>query len=272
MRRSVRALIDNRIAGGRLSFDGNATKRATRRLIDEAMAPHRGRFLLELRDFRMQRNLPAGRLATAVLVANGSPAPSEEPGRAGWFLPFWEAFFPDLMPAEKNIPGSRKRTEVMRRGKVAYLIWQSIGDRFADPHLTRNFPSNVIGRGGPGGLVVSGLADGFFADAPIIEGRNLTLAERAAIVAPLINRTLTTGSVLQYWNDLNAFNSVRTRNAGFASGHSPIFLRVDPEQGGGPTGITVVDQNGTTSKTLRNVNGARQLGTAQIWIAAEWNE
>jgi hypothetical protein len=270
MRRADRALIDNRIAGGRLSFDGNATKRATSKLIDDAMAPHRGRFFLALEDFRGKRTLPAGRLLTSVLVANGNPGPGEDEGRAAWFLPFWEAFFPDRMPAE-NVPGSFPRTEVMRRGKVAYLIWQSVGDRFADPHLTQNFPSNVIGRGGPGGLVVSGLADGFFAHPPIIEDRDLTPAERDAIVAPLISRTLTAGSVLQYWIDLDTFNSVRTRKAGFFFGHSPIFLRVDPEAGN-PSGITVVDQNGMAVKVLRNVGGARQLGAAQIWIAAEWNE
>lgn len=274
MRRSVRALIDNRIAGGRLSSDGNRTKAVTSKLIDSAMAPHRRQFFLALDDFRKEGKLAAGRLETSVLVANGSPAIDQKEGtdnRARFFLPFWEAFFPDLM-AEQEVLGYPPLKERMRRGKVAYCVWQSAGYRFADPHLARNFKDGWVGRGAPGGLVASGLSDGLFVDGPDVEGRDLTPAERDAMVAPLIRRTLTPGSVLQYWGTLTWFNYVRARNEGWAKGHSPIFLRVDPEQGGNPTGITVVDHNGTTAKELHDVNGAPQLGSAQIWIAAEWNE
>ncbi|MGY1642005.1 polysaccharide deacetylase family protein [Geodermatophilus sp. SYSU D00703] len=271
MRRATRALVDNRITGGRLSFEDDVTTAATSRLINGAVRPYLSFFGHALSSFRAQRNIPAARrLRPADLLANGSPDPGEVPGRAGWFLPFWEALFPDRMPAQK-VNGTRRRTRRMTRGMVAYAIWQSQSETFADPDLTTNFPDAYIARGAPGALVVTGLAREFFLDPPIIEGPDLPDAQRDEMVARIVDRALTTGSMLQYWVTLDGYNSVRTRRLDRHVGHSPVFLQVEPAQGT-PTGITVVDQFGQHAVAIQGATGKRRLGGAEVWVAAEWAE
>jgi hypothetical protein len=120
--------------------------------------------------------------------------------------------------------------------------------------------------------VLTGLATGFFLDGPKVQGRDLTDAEKDAIVARMVDdRTLTRFSMLQYWESLRGYNDIRNRKVVKRDGHSPVFLWVVPEQGNA-TGIEVIDQYGRNRMSIEGAKGHRLLGRAQIWIAAEWAE
>ena len=255
MRRSLRALIDNRITGGRLNFGRGRTSRATSALIDDAWSATGS----ELRSRVVANNHPP---ILVTVQAAGTAA-------RGQLLPIWEVFFPEKatqVEAEGN--GSVQHT----LGRVVYEIWQSNPDPARNLDSRNNYPDEVVGRGAPGALVVCGLATAYAVDG--LESANDS--DETAYLDRLANEIVTalqTGAVLQFWNQRTDFDGLRAREVRVASyGHSLIYRRNLAEK----AGIQVIDQGGT-GDCLKSGPQSNQriewLGKAQdIWIAANWDE
>jgi hypothetical protein len=254
MRRSVRALVNNRIAGGRLNFEVffvggrggtvGKNKPSTRRLVRDALGA--GAAAANVLDGQPDVNLLQGAIAAKLLVV-------------------FERLFPD--PVQLPTAGAG----AWPLGKVAYYVWQSGVDLFKDPAARGNFADDWLGGGGAGALVATGLA----ADYAVNPGQTVvrTTGEsdasfRARIVAAMRSGAVQPGAALQFWSNESDLKKIRNRTAsGPISGHSPMFLR--PE----PNGMTVLDQGGDN---VCSVGGEGYLEwhayKPDIWIAANWLE
>lgn len=255
MRRSLRALVDNRIAGGRLNFGSASTGAPTRALIDAAWA---------------------GLGVTAQSVANNRPVPHLLPDvGAPRLIPVFSAFFPAMVPAE-NIDGSTARTRIYRGGEMAYRIWQSILLAFEAEGTKRNFPSAHVGRGGAGALVATGLAAGYEVD-PVRSAGESDNAYFDRIVNAMLTG-LEPGAVLQFWHRDVDFEDIRARRTGeviTSYGHSPVFVRY-VLTAGNVTAVRIIDQSGEFDCPVTGAAGNRRIEwrgySQEVWIAANWEE
>lgn len=253
MRRTVRALVDNRIAGGRLNFGVASTSAPTRDLIRKAFV---------------------GTPATAAGVAANAPDPSGDPDTfAPRLEPILRAFFPD--PATEQVTPT-----ILDEGEMVYRLWQSYLKAFQANGTKRNFADAHIGRGAPGAMVSKGLA-GFHVD-PV---RNAGEADNHyfnRIVDSMIVG-LEPGALLQFWNLDSDFVSIKNRNVSGGAdphiaeyGHSPLFVRYERSGAGAVTGLRILDQNGESISQVAGAAGNRRIqwGSANqaIWIAANWAE
>jgi hypothetical protein len=291
MRRSVRALVNNRIAGGRLNFGAAVTSAPTRKLIEDAWALRRvrDRFLHSRAEFAAAKGVRPRTVTSASLLAANEPDPNAAAGRASWLKPMLEAFFPLDAPAV-TIDGSQERTKVLSLGQVAYAVWQSQTPMFQnkDPmfrgkDIKRNFSD--VGHGGPGALVLTGLASEYHLDPERIAAPpEADPAYFNRIVAAMLDG-LQPGAVLQFWNLDTDFEAIKARTlAGdpplpASYGHSPVFLRYPDPAAGEAAGIWVIDQTGAQHCPRRVApDGSDRLdwpgitALEQIWIAANWAE
>ena len=251
MRRTVRALIDNRITGGRLNFGVMKTTQVTRDLFAGC----------------------AGVRASS--VANYKPDPKGNPNEeAPKLLVLLNAMF-DSDCVQHDIPGVPRPENaiVLKLGRAAYFLWQS-GDPFLkDPRHVRNFSDRDIGRGGPGAAVMLGLAE-YHCNIPPSGESDSAYIDR--MVGAMIDG-LTPGATTQLWREIADFPILidRTRELGkeVASGHSPIFVRYMRESGRN-TGLVIIDQGGLDERSY-NVVGSppnRRFFDGKVWIAANWTE
>jgi len=255
LRRSVRALVDNRICGGRLNHGRAATGAPTRQLMTDAAA------------------------GLADILRDNRPLPSLSPGTgAPRLIPVLSAFFPAAVPAQ-SIGGSTNRTTVYDGGEMAYRLWQSIIATFQAEGTKRNFPTVCVGRGGPGALVGTGLATGYRLDPT----RNAGEGDDAYFdrIVGLMVTGLEPGAVLQFWNADADFEGVKASQTAAAPhamqsyGHSPVFVEY-VRTGATVTAIRIVDQFGESDCLIQGGAGTRRIewhGAEQaIWVAANWGE
>ncbi|WP_326639685.1 hypothetical protein OG884_33910 [Streptosporangium sp. NBC_01755] len=272
MRRVIRALVDNRIAGGRLNdvrsneiTDEDERLRFDARIlqiVDLAMQPYRNPFGTHLRDAAGFLPKPKGGWSPGALLIGGRPDPQLPGSYARWFLPFLNAFFPTLMPAT-NVRGSSCHRTRLSLGHTAYLVWQSRD--FAKNDVTRNFPDRVLGRGGPGALVLTGLAGDFHLDASPPPGDEAPDDYINASIARLTDGGLLPGALLQFWENSKDFHRVINRRvARTANGHSPVFAGVIDEEN-----VGIIDQGGRKHAV---VLPTPSLSGYRILIAADWIE
>jgi len=264
-RSAIRALIDNRIAGGRLNFGVAVTSAVTRGLINRAL----------------------GSNALVALVADNAPDPAADPVIAAGLVPILEAFFPDDMPQE-IIAGPPAAPVVYKTGAAAYRIWQSIVESFQSNDTKRNFSSDHIGRGGPGAAVMVKLAS-----YHVNLARNPGEADDAyfdrIVGAMLVG--LQPGALLQFWNLASDFEDIKARAVPLrpdppgpdriqtaSYGHSPIFVRYVVNAAGDVTGLRILDQHGEGDYLVTGTAAAgnRRIPwggeSQQVWIAANWTE
>lgn len=250
MRRSLRALVDNRIAGGRLNYQRASTSKETRQLIFAAWNSN-----------------------TAVkLVANNKPSSNAKPEKARKTIqPIFEAMFPEKSPAFM-VDGSNSRTKEYTLGRVAYELWQTVGAVMRSSGTKSNFSDAHIGRGAPAALVALGLADMFHVDMNKNTGD--TDERYADDVVESMLSGLEPGAVLQFWNKHEDFLHYKTRSKPGPSvvGHSPLFVSyID-----GTDGINVLDQSGRSRCPVEGSVGSRKINWSgyrpEVWIAANWNE
>ncbi|WP_326557644.1 hypothetical protein [Micromonospora sp. NBC_01796] len=259
MRRSVRALTDNRVCGGRLNFGRGVTGPGTRQLMDDAWA---------------------GTPAHAGILRNNQPLPNLSPDvGAPRLVPVLRAFFPDEVPAQ-NIGGSTHRATAYDGGEMAYRLWQTIIGSFHAEGTKRNFPPTVIGRGGPGVLVATGLAAGFQLDPVRRPGE--TDSVYFDRVVGLATAGIRPGALLQFWNLDTDFEGIKaTQTSANAHpmdsyGHSLVFVGYDRDGTGAVTGLITIDQFGEGIRTIGGAAGSRLIewggADQQIWVAANWAE
>jgi len=263
LRRTLRALVDNRIAGGRLVNERMSTTAVTKQLIDDAFA---------------------GTPASSAIIINGQPKPSANPATTSPKLgKIWEAFFPDPAAAQL-VGGSNTPRDPYTLGQVAYYLWQ-VGKEQALDNTKRNFSDAHVGRGSAGALVAAGLATDFTVDPPPKPVRPVGLSDAQyfeKIVDLMISGVVEPGSLLQFWVLNSDFE--RLKNRGVTSpadiqkyGHSPTFVElmpIDPATGK-PGGIVVIDQFGETSCPIVGTAADRRIEWSEpieIWCAASWDE
>lgn len=258
LRRTVRALIDNRIAGGRLNFGVDVTAATTRGIL--------------LRAF-------AGTPASVSAVADNEPNPFGDPNTLGANLePLVRAFFPDNAP-QANIPGAPGAPTVYDQGRMFYRLWQSILEDFQNNPTKRNFADEYIGRGGPGAARAVNLAT-----LRVDPVRNPGEADDAYFdrIVDQMLAGLEPGALLQFWRIDSDFINIKSRAvpgtppAIQSYGHSPLFVKYKRDNAGNVTGLTIIDQFGESSAPITGAAGQRRIqwhGDSQsIWIAANWTE
>jgi hypothetical protein len=267
LRRTVRALVNNRIAGGRLNYDRARTSSAVARLIDDAFVVGN----------------PAQ--AKSSIVANNSPrtdVPEVADIRAAalTLIPVLDMLFSGNAPAQV-LNGSASPVTPITNGRLFYDLWQSAASRFEDPNLARNYPDAHIGRGAPGALVAFGLAS-----YHVTGERNAGEADEDywdREVRGLL-AGMSPGDLIQLWATEPDFIRIKRRlwttTAHDAYGHSPVFHSTS-SSGGGRV-ITVYDQFGTTACTVIDTAGKLTLSwmmqnpadpqPEEVWIAANWIE
>jgi hypothetical protein len=262
LRRSVRALVDNRITGGRLNFQPKLTDKTTKDLM---------------------KNAWSGTPATANLLSNNNPQPNASPGKARDLEKILIAFFPADAPAHDiDGSGNTTRTKIYKEGEVAYNLWQTIESVLSAEGTMRNFSNDHVGRGGPGALVAVGLAPAFHVD-PFRNAGESDSDYFDRIVGDMLTG-LQPGAILQFWNFNTDYERIKTRAGRPDSyGHSPVFLRYIVN-GGLPQGIVVIDQFGESECRIDTSSGSRLMQwdpcprtrscarVQQIWVAANWEE
>ena len=252
MRRTVRALIDNRITGGRLNFGVMKTTQVTRDLFAGC----------------------AGVRASS--VANYKPDPGGNPAEeAPKLFVLLNAMF-DGDCVQHEIPGVPRPENaiVWKLGTAAYFLWQSGDPLLKDPRHIRNFSDRDIGRGGPGAAVMLGLAEYHCNIAPSNEPDSAYIDRMVGIMID----GLTAGATTQLWREIADFRILidRTRTLpkdNDASGHSPIFVQYMRESGRN-TGLVIIDQGGLNEETYDVVGSPpnRRFVDGLVWIAANWTE
>lgn len=258
MRRAVRALVDNHIAGGRLNFGVRSTSATTRGILQRAFA---------------------GTPATVAAVAANAPDPNGDPNLALSLQPILRAFFPNAAP-QVAIPGGPAAPTVYDEGEMAYRLWQSIILAFQDNSTQRNFANAFIGRGGPGAMCAVNLAA--FQVDPVRNPGETDAAYFDRIVGMML-AGLEPGALLQFWKLDSDFLDIKNRavsggaNPAIASyGHSPIFVRYERTNAGDVTGLRILDQYGESISPVVGAAGSRRIrwnGDNQaIWISANWTE
>lgn len=258
LRRTVRTLVDNRIAGGRLNFGIHSTSATTRGIIQRAFA---------------------GTLATVGRVAANAPNPDGDEGLASTLEPILQVFFPNDAP-QQPIPGPPAAPTIYDEGEMVYRLWQSIIIAFQANLTQRNFSNAHIGRGAPGAMVAVGLA-AFHVD-PV---RNAGEGDSAYFdrIVGLMLAGLQPGALLQFWNLDGDFLDLKNRSVpGGANpeiaeyGHSPLFVEYVRSAAGAVTGLRILDQYGESVVPVAGAAGVRRLrwdGSNQaIWIAVNWTE
>ena len=270
LRRVVRALVNNRIAGGRLNFEvyyvGNTRKRqnlqTTRDLVNEALGRE------------------ADNSFTGNAVFEGKPDHTGQPAeQAPTLIPVLKAMFHDPVALQPPPGGDPQFTE----GRTAYAVWQSMTPEFEGNATRRAFDPAWLGGGGPGALIALGLAADYAVnpDQTVVRAQAQSdVSFRSSVaVAMLTAGTLEPGASLQFWVLFSDLTDIRNRTVagrGNLTGHSPIFLRY-AGPAGNPTGIYVLDQTGQEALCARTgAAGSFILPwdgyNPQAWIAANWLE
>jgi hypothetical protein len=255
LRRTIRALANNRIAGGQLNY--HSLSRASIGLLRQAL----GDVALAIR----------GDGPRQIIRGADADALEDDIGTlAGSLKPVWAAFFPG--------------------GGKAYSLWQSIaGDWYETDDVTLKADHADIGgfrgRGAPGALVYLGLASALHNDPrPFRDPAHPTESEDdyAREMTQAVLGGLAPGALLQYWAEHEGFAILRHRRGTAAerksktlfSGHSPIF-REYLLAGDTVRGIRVQDQTeaGGVDVTLQSSGRLRWYGhEPDLWIAASWDE
>jgi hypothetical protein len=259
LRRTVRALIDNRIAGGRLNFGIGVTAATTRGIIRRAFA---------------------GTPASVGAVADNAPDPFGDVDAMALTLePLLRAFFPDPTP-QAPIPGAPANPTVFAEGATTYRLWQSILSAFQDDVTKRNFADDFIGRGAPGAMGALNLAAAHL--DPVQNAAEADAAFFDRIVGAIL-AGLQPGALLQFWHDKRDFVDIKNRAVAggdpvnlHSYGHSPIFVRYEQTNAGVVTGLRIIDQFGESSCPVTGAPGNRRIqwhGDNQaIWTSANWTE
>ena len=287
LRRAVMALVNNRIAGGRLKREvyRNRSKRYVDGLTGATLALIRDAFeadgvpevdaLAAVNELRQ-----AGKRLIDIDAGGNTTEEGLEANRLGKVL---DAFFPGQVPVYTVGGQAGSPPPDFTLGRVFVGHWYSGVDTRAPSPGRFAFSDDQVGFGAPGALVAFGLAQ--FAVQPAGPPRSGSVAQQRDAIARLMLRAgpdrLDPGAALQFWTSFAAFDAVRGRNMPPAAdkGHSPTFLRYSGSVASSRhTGVRVIDQNGNgeSEMTISTPGGLVELNwggyECVVWIAANWIE
>ena len=246
LRRLLRALVNNRIAGGRLSFGVASTSWRTRQLIEDAWAdaPSVTVPITESDGTVVDQLIDPG---PDLCAGNMPPASDPSTKEQLYLLGILVAFFPEA--ATKRAPALPDPTQPRTVGRVAYDLYFSILANLRREAITAYYDPLLVGRGGAGGAVYLDLASDVVVDA--IRGDQETVSQfYDRNVAELLDR-LEPGAILQQWHTLAMLQAALEAQQGsvadgdIVGGHAPIFHSfLDDAADGLPAGVRVLDQTG----------------------------
>lgn len=306
LRRSVRALINNRILGGRLNSTVSQPRNTLREHLVAVMAGATypaGMFpvrffddadtLFNEQEWRQLMGNNVNRLFTSNKAQGIRP---DSPAARGRRLePFLIAFFPTPAPQEVFVDAPPADAEIWPLGKVVYHLWQTLTAEFFDDRTKRNFRNVHVGRGGAGALVASALAAGYVSAPdpfPLRAAANPAdaVAHMNLLVANLLQNG-EPGAICQFYSrhlDFVEIAGARQPPPDFgaegAYGHSPVFIQSVPVDASLPEGgALMVDQfglhiwpiasveepfQGHIARLIRWIDGHAE----RVWAAANWDE
>lgn len=266
-RRFVRALVDNRIAGGRLnkywwSGNGKPPKKGIK-------TPQDVRGLIK--DAFSIANQESNGAASVSAVANNAPPISADPHIAApSLIPILDVFFPDPVP-QQSIPNRPSNAATFTKSGMAFDLWMSNINNFTSDATQRNFHPDHIGRGAPGAVVALGLAE--YVLNPVRQAgesqTNYITRVHTAIMQNIQSRAL-----LQLWNDQEIYESIRQRhNISLPenSGHPETFFFIDSDRAEFIT-FPEVDFVTSSLRVYSITQPPLRIGRPDIWIAANWLE
>lgn len=258
MRRTMRAWIDNRICGGRLSKEVN----------DKLPNRHNVKTPSETRALFANTGIAASS------VANNRPDTTMNAGDGVRLLtPLFITLFPNDC-TQHPIPGvdPPANAEIWPQGRAAVYLWQSAQEVLKSPQIVRNFSDDDMGRGGPGAIVMLGLAEYHCNELPPADSSSDT-QYIDELVGIMMNGGLNPGATTQLWRDIDFYRDmiVRTTTAAGPDGHSPVFARYNP-QTGSLTGMRIIDQVGERTYGVIGTPPTREFVDGLVWIAANWTE
>lgn len=274
LRRVVRALVDNRICGGRLNYMPRSTARDTRTLMSEYLGASLAMMLAD-----------DGPPTQVVDQSDAPPAQGTDlrvGTQAARLLPVLRRFFPDDAPtSDGSVPN-------LIQGDVMYGLWQSTARAYIANATKASYPIDYIGRGAPGALAYVGLAELVYnPDGPMANESPSHYSKR---VVNHLATGLVKGAPMQAWKFTSTFEAIRTLDTqhdifryptplsvGF--GHSPIFDGYDRPQRPHAQ-ISIIDQNtpGGDSQYTCLDNGIDEFSinfyreSCEMWFGCNWIE
>ncbi len=305
LRRSVRALINNRILGGRLNSPVTQPRNTLRETLVAVLAGATYPATMFPVRFFDEADAEFDELAWRELMGNHANRlfsrsksqgihPDSPAARARRLEPFLIAFFPNAAPQEVFVDAPPADAKIWPLGKAVYHLWQTLTDEFFDNRTKRNFRNTHIGRGGAGALVAAGLATGYvsapdqFLLRPAVAPAD-AVAHMNQLVANLLQHG-EPGAICQFYSrhqDYFEIAGTRTPPADFGSagayGHSPVFIRAEPASANLPLGgALMVDQfgphiwptvnvepfQGHVATLIQWIDGRAE----RVWAAANWDE
>ena len=285
LRRTVRALVNNRIAGGRLNFEVYYDRKNRRIGKNSDETRELVKAVLGTQAAKVLDGEPYHRAGE--FQPHGSPAQDHEIGeQALKCRDVLAALFADLIQPQPGNP-----SHSIAKGKAAYLVWQSTYDQFESTSTSDFFTDKWLAGGGAGAVIAMDLVNGY----TVRPGNNPedTIARNNGetdqsfqdrIVKAMLAGNLKAGATLQFWDRFVDLDAIRARAVPIppdpplglaAQGHSPIFLEyIGPPSS--PTGIVVLDQTGETHCDRTGNGGAFILPwyahNPEAWIATNWTE
>lgn len=305
LRRTMRALADNRICGGRLNYYEPNNVEDARLLLSQAWGTEVGFFPItpkfRVRDPRTRQTVDlkdqpdlcvAHEAPSAVFAADEQTANGQIADRNDWLALVMRLFWPDPMP-QQALAGASANPRVLTQGEAYFAIWQTYLPTLHDPSTRNNFAATHVARGAAGAMVAAGLA-AFVGNHNRQQGES-NAAWSNRVTLELMAQSLEPGALFQFWSRITDFEVISVQsmapNYGAAYtlpgklsasvtvrdhsyGHSPIFVGYT----GSLTGdvIRVIDQGAGNHAQLTGANGTYKLQWGEtpeeVWIAANWTE
>lgn len=261
MRRTIRALANNRIAGGQLNYVSLLEKKSKRQRSLDLLKQALGNAANRIKGSKPSQVVEEDEEGNVVGPGIGDLAMS--------LKPVWAAFFPN--------------------GDKAYSLWQSAAadwyrsDGSVEPHYQDAEP--FFARGAPGALAYLGLATLHYDPRKFRDSAHSgeSVDDYAKEMTQTILAGLSPGALLQFWLKHEGYEILKTRRATEAEkakprqlfvGHSLIFERYNAANGV-IVGIHVRDQNGNQGVPVSLLPSGRLRWFGRepdIWLAANWDE
>jgi hypothetical protein len=300
LRRTMRALVDNRICGGRLNHDEQKNVTDARTLLSQAWSTEAGFFpttpKFRVKDPRSRQTVDL-KDQPGLCVAHGAPSTvittdQQIADRNDWLALVMRLIWPDPMP-QQALAGASANPRVLTQGEAYFALWQTYLPALHDLATRNNFAAAHVARGAAGAMVAAGLA-AFVGNHNRQQGESND-AWSNRVTFELMALSLEPGALFQFWSRITDFEAISVQsmapNDGTAYtlpgklspseavrdnsyGHSPIFVQYTGSLAGNV--IKVIDQGGVNDVRRTGANGTYKLQWDQtpeeVWIAANWTE
>lgn len=261
LRRTIRAWVDNRIAGGRLTYGVKFTAPDTLPLIEDA-------------------------IPNAANLAKNQPDPDTTPNAC---YPFFKDTLAGLFPGDAPLftnehPGSPSPKRPLYL--VMWDLWQSLWDTdplkdpVSNPASRDYYSDEHVGHGSAGAMVQMGLAAYHHLPLRRNPGESdtdfatrLDVEKYSGRIALALQDGLMPGALVQYWWTSREYvlRSSRSREQD-NGGHSLIFESYEPDATSLFKRLRLIDGGGVETETVYMLHHSTPYMHNPVWITANWTE